>query len=67
MNIDKFMEVLNEALDTKGMVVFTGAGLSTASGIKDFRGVNGLYKENIDAEEVLSHHHMIEDPKDFYL
>ena len=67
MSLDKFMEALNEAIDKKGMVVFTGAGLSTASGIKDFRGKNGLYKENINAEEILSHHYLIENPKDFYV
>ena len=49
------------------MVIFTGAGLSTASGIKDFRGKNGLYKENIDAETILSHHYFIEHPKEFYI
>lgn len=66
MEINDFVKALNEALDKKKMVVFTGAGLSTASGIKDFRGENGLYKENINAEEILSHHFMIENPKEFY-
>lgn len=66
MNIDEFVKALNEAIDKKGMVVFTGAGLSTASGIKDFRGKNGLYKENINAEEMLSHHYMIDNPLEFY-
>lgn len=27
------------------IVAFTGAGCSTESGLKDFRGENGLYKE----------------------
>ena len=66
MGIDEFIKVLNEAIDKKNMVVFTGAGLSTASGIKDFRGKNGLYKENINAEEILSHHYMIDNPLEFY-
>lgn len=66
MGIDEFIKVLNEAIDKKNMVVFTGAGLSTASGIKDFRGKNGLYKENINAEEILSHHFMINNPLEFY-
>ena len=66
MNIDEFVKALNEAIDKKDMVVFTGAGLSTASGIKDFRGKNGLYKENINAEEILSHHFMIDNPLEFY-
>ncbi|MBR5370566.1 MAG: NAD-dependent protein deacylase [Bacilli bacterium] len=66
MSIDEFSEALFESIDKKGMTVFTGAGLSTASGIKDFRGKNGLYKENINAEEILSRHFMYENPLEFY-
>ena len=44
MTLDEFIKELKPYLD-KDMVIFTGAGLSTASGIKDFRGKNGLYKE----------------------
>lgn len=40
------------------VVAFTGAGASTDSGIKDFRGKNGLYKEKnymgYEPEEILS-------------
>ena len=32
--------------ESKNIVFFGGAGVSTASGIKDFRGKNGLYKKN---------------------
>ena len=66
MSIDEFTKELETAIDKKGLVIFTGAGLSTASGIKDFRGKNGLYKEDINAEEILSHHYMIENPLEFY-
>ena len=68
MIVDKkeFMDNFRPFLDKKGIIVFSGAGLSTASGIKDFRGKNGLYKENINAEEILSHHFMLENPKEFY-
>ena len=64
MVVDKkeFMDNFIPFLEKKGIVVFTGAGLSTASGIKDFRGKNGLYSENINAEEILSHHFMLENP-----
>lgn len=37
--------------EAKNIVFFGGAGVSTASGIKDFRGKNGLYNRkclNID-------------------
>ena len=39
---EKFLELLNESEST---VVLTGAGVSTASGIPDFRGPQGLYKK----------------------
>ena len=64
--LDEFMEKFMTQFEKKGIVVFTGAGLSTASGIKDFRGDNGLYKENIDAEAILSHDYFINHPKEFY-
>ena len=32
--------------ESKNIVVFTGAGVSTESGIKDFRSPDGLYSEN---------------------
>lgn len=66
MSLDEFMNALMPYIEKGNMVVFTGAGLSTASGIKDFRGKNGLYKENINAEEILSHHFFVEHPKEFY-
>lgn len=65
-NIEKFMDKFMTQFEKKGIVVFTGAGLSTASGIKDFRGDNGLYKENINAEEILSHNFFMNYPEQFY-
>lgn len=46
------------------IVFFTGAGVSTASGIPDFRGSKGLYKEA--PEEIVSHNYFILHPKEFY-
>ena len=66
MELDKFIEDFMNQMNKKNIVVFTGAGLSTASGIKDFRGENGLYKENINAETILSHSFFINNPKEFY-
>lgn len=66
MSLDEFMDKFIPQFEKKGIVVFTGAGLSTASGIKDFRGDNGLYKENINAEEILSHDYFLNNKKEFY-
>ena len=66
MTIDEFMKIFTEQYKKKNIVVFTGAGMSTASGIKDFRGANGLYKENINAELILSRDYFEMYPKEFY-
>ena len=66
MNIDEFMEALIEYIEKKGMTVLTGAGVSTTSGIRDFNGENGLYKERIDGREILSRDFFEENPLDFY-
>lgn len=41
--IEKLQKIIDES---DNIVFFGGAGVSTASGIKDFRGCNGLYKES---------------------
>ena len=43
------LETLQEIIDKgKRIVFFGGAGVSTASGIPDFRGDNGLFQRNVD-------------------
>ena len=43
--MDKIKELKKMIDASKSIVVFTGAGVSTDSGLRDFRGKNGLYKE----------------------
>jgi len=58
---------LQNAIDSsKKIVVFSGAGMSTASGIPDFRSATGLYKNTYRAEEMLSHTFFENDPASFY-
>ena len=52
--------------DAKNIVFLTGAGISTASGIPDFRAANGLYTQNRNAEYYLSHRYFASDPEGFY-
>lgn len=41
------LEIFKKWIDeSKNIVAFTGAGVSTESGIKDFRSKDGLYSEN---------------------
>ena len=50
------------------IVFFGGAGVSTESGIPDFRSVDGLYnqKYKYPPETILSHSFFITRPRDFY-
>ena len=54
--------------ESDNIVFFGGAGVSTESGIKDFRSVDGLYNETYDypPETILSHGFFMEKPEEFY-
>lgn len=60
---------LQEIIDgSRRIVFFGGAGVSTESGIPDFRSVDGLYHQQYDypPEEILSHSFFMTRPKEFY-
>ncbi|MDR2371033.1 MAG: NAD-dependent deacetylase [Treponema sp.] len=46
-------------------VALTGAGVSTLSGIRDFRGKNGLYND-MDAEKIFDIDYFMKDPSFYY-
>ena len=54
--------------ESDNIVFFGGAGVSTESGIKDFRSVDGLYSEIYDypPETILSHTFFMKKPEEFY-
>jgi len=63
------IERLQKMIDESNYIVFFGgAGVSTESGIKDFRSEDGLYKMKFKypAEEMLSSRMFYKHPDDFY-
>ena len=63
------MEKLQELIDQHDRIVFFGgAGVSTESGIPDFRSVDGLYNQKYDypPETILSHTFFMRHPEEFY-
>ncbi len=67
MNIDKFADMINEC---SNIVFFGGAGVSTESGVKDYRSEDGLYntvKEyGVTPETILSIEFFESHPDIFY-
>ncbi len=64
--LDKFYDAL---LAAKHAVCFTGAGVSTLSGIKDFRSPDGVYSkpwQGYNVEDILSLSFFRHDPSIFY-
>lgn len=53
---------------SRAMVFFGGAGVSTESGIPDFRSVDGLYNQQYayPPETILSHHFFLQNTEEFY-
>lgn len=54
--------------DSRNLVFLGGAGVSTESGIPDFRSVDGLYHQqwNWPPEQILSHEFFNQHPEEFY-
>ena len=69
MTFDERIAKLNSMIaDARRIVFFTGAGISTGSGIPDFRSANGLYStsEEADPEYMLSSDCLYMQPAKFY-
>ncbi len=63
--IKRLQEMVDES---SSIVFFGGAGVSTESGIPDFRSVDGLYHMKYDypPETILSHTFFMKNPEEFY-
>jgi NAD-dependent deacetylase len=61
-NIEALLEKIKKA---KHCVALTGAGVSTLSGIRDFRGKDGLYND-MDAEKMFDIDYFEHDPSLYY-
>ncbi|MHC6202186.1 Sir2 family NAD-dependent protein deacetylase [Breznakiellaceae bacterium SP9] len=64
--MDKNIQVLYEKIKkARHCVALTGAGISTLSGIRDFRGKNGIYND-MDASKMFDIDYFEEDPSYYY-
>ncbi len=63
--IEELKKIINES---NNIVVLSGAGVSTLSGIKDFRSKDGLYniKYKYNPETILSHSFFFNNTEEFY-
>lgn len=64
-SVEKFLQMVEES---DNIVFFGGAGVSTESGIPDFRSVDGLYNQKYDypPETILSHSFYMAKTDEFY-
>lgn len=65
---EKIAELKKIIDESDNIVFFGGAGVSTESGVPDFRSVDGLYNQEYDypPEMILSHTFYRRNPKEFY-
>ena len=63
--IEKLQQIID---DSSRIVFFGGAGVSTESGIPDFRSAEGIYhqKYKISPEQIVSHSFFMQYPEEFY-
>lgn len=65
--MNKNLETLQKYIDeAKNIVFFGGAGVSTESGIPDFRSASGIFTKNLSAEKIVSHTYFYSHTKEFY-
>ena len=67
---DEIRELKKIIDESRNIVFFGGAGVSTESGIPDFRSANGLYNQDlgrtVSPEEMISHTFYVKHPDQFF-
>lgn len=61
--VEAFMTLINQA---ERIVVLTGAGMSTESGIPDFRSAGGIWTEDTSRMEAMSRESFERRPREFW-
>jgi NAD-dependent deacetylase len=64
--MEKIKELAQIIKNAKHITIFTGAGMSTESGIPDFRSDNGIYSQEENVENYISEYYFEKNPKDFW-
>ncbi len=70
MDVEKLISKAAQLLTTsRHAIALTGAGMSTESGIPDFRGPNGIWTKNPDAERRAyeSYYRFQQNPKEYWI
>jgi NAD-dependent deacetylase len=60
---DELDQIAGWLKNARYVTALTGAGISTDSGIPDFRGPNGVWTKNPDAEKTATLHYYLSDPE----
>ena len=67
---DNILKLKDWIENSDNIVFFGGAGMSTESGIPDFRSANGLYSQKLhqefSPEQMVSHSFLLKYPQDFF-
>jgi NAD-dependent deacetylase len=69
LNLDSLIErAAGDLLKSKHAIALTGAGMSTESGIPDFRGPNGIWTKDPEAEKraYQTYHTFLRNPKEYW-